>query len=217
MSTTAKSNAGTVKYLPSAGLVIVNYPATAHPDSKFTIDPVTGYGALHNIRTGDGIIDDALVSLTWHEDTKTKQASASYPLPGGDTDLSRYNQLSADFPGQMFAFEVPDPGNPTRKRLAVGCGVTPVGSGVSKASMTVVSKDFLGGYPVREAENAPITNYRPPQTANGVSEESVGYLGSGTFCCDGDSGWLVLMQFCYARPILNRLSSWHDSEPLVSL
>jgi len=166
MSTIGSLNTGTVKYLPSAGLVTVDYPATAHPDSEFTIDPVTGYGTLHDIRTGDGMIDDALVSLTWHEDTKTKRALASYPLPGGDTDLSRYHQVSTEFPGQIFAFEVPDPGNPTKKRLAVGCGVTSIGSGVSKASMTVVTKGYVGPYPVREAEDAPITNYRGTQTTN---------------------------------------------------
>jgi hypothetical protein len=171
MSTTATSNAGTVKYLPSAGLVIVDYPATAHPDCEFTIDPVTGLGILHDIRTGDETINDALVSLTWHEDTKTKRASASHPLPGGDPALSQYTQLSANYPGQIFAFEVPEPGNPRKRRLAVGCGVTEVGNGVSRASMTVVTKDYLGGYPVQEAETAPITNYRPPPTANGMSEE----------------------------------------------
>ena len=171
MSTTATSNARTVKYLPSAGLVIVDYPATAHPDCEYTIDLVTGYGALHNIRTGDGIIDDALVSLTWHEDTKTKRASASYPLPGGDTDLSRYNQLSADLPGQMFAFEVPEPGNPGEKRIAVGCGVSSIGSGVSKASMMVVTKNYVEPYPVQEAEDALIINYGALQTTMGMSEE----------------------------------------------
>jgi hypothetical protein len=123
-------------------------------------DPVTGLGTLHDIRTGDETINDALVSLTWHEDTKTKRASASYPLPGGDPALSQYTQLSTDYPGQIFAFEVPEPDNPRKRRLAVGCGVTEVGNGVSRASMTVVTKDYLGGYPVREAENAPITNYR---------------------------------------------------------
>ena len=170
MSTTATSNAGTVKYLPSAGLVIVDYPATAHPDREFTIDPVTGLGTLHDIRTGDETINDALVSLTWHEDTKTKRASASYPLPGGDSALSQYTQLSTDYPGQIFAFEVPEPDNPRKRRLAVGCGVTPIGNGVSRASMTVVTKTYVGPYPVRDAENAPITNYRASQTTNAADE-----------------------------------------------
>ena len=116
------------------------------------------------------MIDDALISLTWHADTETKRASASYPLPGGDTDLPQYNQLSDNYPGRIFAFEVPDPDNPRRKRLAVGRGVTLEESGVGRASMMVVTKGCIGAYPVTEAEDEPITNVSvPPWITNGTS------------------------------------------------
>jgi hypothetical protein len=186
MLTTAYSNAGTVKYLPSAGLMIVDYPATAHPDREFTIDPVTGDGTLRDVVTGDQVIDNATISLTWDHETKTKRASASHPLRGVESNLSQDYRLSTDYPGQIFAFEVPDPGNPGKKRVAVGCGVTPIGNGVSRASMTVVTKDYLGGHPVREAENAPITNYRAPQAAIGASEEM------GFYCQGNDLSFDVM-------------------------
>ena len=154
--TMSNSNTGTVRYLESGGLIMVDYPATAYRDVKYTIEE-TLEGTIYDLPSAQIITTDAIVSLTYQYDTNKKRSLASWALPTGPSHLSQNNQLSSHYPGRTEAFSVPDPAD-GRRRLAVACGSTKLVLGDSKASVLVLTKNPLGPYPVSEAEYLPITN-----------------------------------------------------------
>jgi hypothetical protein len=160
---------GTATYLPSANLTIVRYPAKAVRDCDYTIDQRTGDGTIINGATAPLLTGKASVDLSWHSPTATKRANASWTIQRQTpTHWEEDLQLSAKYPGRTDSFYVPVPGRPGYRMVAVASGVTEVGGGVKRAAVMTYT-GVLEPYPVRQAENAPITNFAAPSTPNGTS------------------------------------------------
>jgi hypothetical protein len=158
-------------YLPSADLTRVRYPAVALKDCEYTINLQTMEGTLLNLARAPMITPHASADLIWHGPTKTKRADSSWLILVQDSDnWIKNTYISAKYPGLTEGFYVfsPDPSRPGRKQLAIASGSTHLGQGSKRAPVLVLT-DYLGPYPVPEAEDAPITNHRGTQTTNGTS------------------------------------------------
>lgn len=161
---------GTPTYLPSADLLLVAYPATALIGCEYTIDQQTINGTIHNLKEATELSRQATAHVSWHRPSNTKRANSSWSKPvQGPSHWTRELCLSADFPGRSEAFYVTQQsGRPGGKQLAVASGWTDLGRGRKRASVLVLT-DLLGPFPVREAEDVPITNVDVSRVPNGTS------------------------------------------------